>query len=177
MITGIVKNFEQSIKSSNHFELHLNPVIRRRRSYFKEQRILGVAKEHRVYHGRTTTRNRQACRCRNCCAWRMTEGDGQSSQRKHLSEYSNDAWASRVLIVINSEHGTLAKPSYHSVQQTCFERGEPCLKEVMCSVHNDASLIQFCRSTKWLHLKRYLSSYPGRMGERADGKTLSVRAQ
>ena len=36
------------------------------------------------------SRNGQASRCRHCCTSRMTEVDGQSLQRMHLSEYPND---------------------------------------------------------------------------------------
>ena len=57
-----------------------------------------VADEGLVNRRRTTLGNVQASRCRHCCASHMTEVDGHSSQRMHLSEYPKDAWASRVLI-------------------------------------------------------------------------------
>ena len=49
--------------------------------------IVGVAEVNRVNHWNTTSRNGQASRCRHCCASRMTEADGRSSHRRHLSEY------------------------------------------------------------------------------------------
>ena len=65
----------------------------------KEQWMVVVAEDDLVNHARTTPRNGQASRCRHCCASRMmTEVDEQSSQQMHLSEYPNDAWASRVLV-------------------------------------------------------------------------------
>ena len=57
-----------------------------------------VAEEDLVNHVRTTSRNEQASRYRHCCASRMIEVDGQSSQRMHLSEYPNEAWTSRALV-------------------------------------------------------------------------------
>ena len=58
-----------------------------------------VTEKDLVHHGMTTSRNGQASRCRHCCASLivMTEVDGQSSQQMHLSQFLNDAWASRVL--------------------------------------------------------------------------------
>ena len=73
-------------------------MIRCWRSYYKERRMVVVVKEDLVNHGRTTSRNGQASRCHHWCASRMTEVDGQSSQQMHLSEYLNDARASRVLL-------------------------------------------------------------------------------
>ena len=70
----------------------------RRRSLSKEMWMVVVAEEDLVNHVRTTPRNEQASRCRHCCASRMLVVDGQSSQRMHLSEHPNDAWASRVLV-------------------------------------------------------------------------------
>ena len=55
-------------------------------------------RKDRVNHGRTTSRNGRASRCRYCCSSRMTEVDGQSSQQMHLLECPNDAWMSRVLV-------------------------------------------------------------------------------
>ena len=64
----------------------------------EEQWVVVVAEKYLINHARTTPRNGQPCRCRHCCASRMTVVDGQSSQRRHLSEYLNDACASRVLV-------------------------------------------------------------------------------
>ena len=38
----------------------------------KEQWVVGVAEEDRTNHGRTTSENKHASRCRHCCALRMT---------------------------------------------------------------------------------------------------------
>ena len=73
-------------------------VIRCRRSFYKKQRMLVVAEEDLVNHEKSTSRNGQASRCRHCCTSPMTEADRQSSQQMHMSEYPNDAWASRVLV-------------------------------------------------------------------------------
>ena len=45
-----------------------------------------VAEEDLGNHGRTAARDGQASRCLHCCVSRITEVDGQSSQRMHLSE-------------------------------------------------------------------------------------------
>ena len=63
--------------------------------------MVGVTEEDHINHGRTTSRNGHASRCRHRCASQMTEADGQSSQWRHLSEYPSDAWASRVLIRVH----------------------------------------------------------------------------
>ena len=47
---------------------------------------------------KSTSKNGQASRRRHCCASRMTDVDGQPSQQRQLSEYPNDARASRVLV-------------------------------------------------------------------------------
>ena len=65
---------------------------------YKEKWVIVVIEEDQVNHERTTPRIGQASRCRHCCSSRITEVDGRSSQQMHLSEYTNDAWASRVLI-------------------------------------------------------------------------------
>ena len=58
----------------------------------KEQRMVVVAEEDLVSHGRTTSRKGQASQCRNCCASRMTYVDGhcgrcicRSAHRRLLS--------------------------------------------------------------------------------------------
>ena len=73
-------------------------MIRRRRSYDLEQWMVVVADEYHVIHGRTTSRNGQATYCRRCCASQTTKVDGRPLQRRWVSEYPNDAWASRVLV-------------------------------------------------------------------------------
>ena len=50
-----------------------------------EQWMVVVEEEDLQNHGRTTSRNGQACRCQHWCASRMTEVYGRSSQRMHLS--------------------------------------------------------------------------------------------
>ena len=60
-----------------------------------------VAEEDRANHRTTTSRNGQASQCSHCCTSRMTEVDGESSDRRHLSEYPNDAWASRISVIYN----------------------------------------------------------------------------
>ena len=60
-----------------------------------------IIEEDLVNHGRASSRNRQASRCRHCCASRMTQVTGQSLQWMHLSEYSSDVWASRVLVSLS----------------------------------------------------------------------------
>ena len=67
--------------------------------YYKQQWMVVVKKKDLINHGRTTSGNGQASRCRHCCASQVTEVDGQSSQRMHLSELPNKAWTSRVLVV------------------------------------------------------------------------------
>ena len=52
----------------------------------------------RVNQRRTTISNGQASRCRNWCATRKTEDHGQSSHRRRLSKYPQDAWSSRELV-------------------------------------------------------------------------------
>ena len=78
----------------------------RRRSYYKEQCMLGVP-EDRKNHERTS-RNGQESRCRLCCTLRMTEVDGRSSQRRHLSEYrqrrlgvTGISWYRFLVMIIN----------------------------------------------------------------------------
>ena len=61
-------------------------------------KLYNVAEEGHVNHRMTTLRNGQASRCRHCCASQTIEVDCQSSLRMHLSEYPNDAWASRELV-------------------------------------------------------------------------------
>ena len=56
-----------------------------------------MTEEDRIYHGRTTSRNGQASRCHYCCASWMAEVD-EPSQWWHLSESSNDGWASLILV-------------------------------------------------------------------------------
>ena len=70
------------------------------RPYLKEQWVVGlvVAHEDRVSQGRTTFGNGQTSLFRHCCASWTTEVDDQPSQRIHMSEYHNDAGASRILI-------------------------------------------------------------------------------
>ena len=46
-----------------------------------------------VNHGRTTSRNRQVIG-----AHTDDSGDGKSSKQMHMLEYTNDAWALRVLV-------------------------------------------------------------------------------
>ena len=46
-----------------------------------------VAEEDLINHGRATSKNGQASRCRHLCTSQMTEVDGQSSQRMHLLQY------------------------------------------------------------------------------------------
>ena len=69
------------------------------RSYSKELWMVVVAGEDLVNHGRTTSSNEQASWCHPCCASQMTELDRHSFQHMHLSEYPNDARASRVLVI------------------------------------------------------------------------------
>ena len=83
-------------------------MIRCRRSYYKKQQMVVITEKDLVNHGRKTSRKREAIWCRHCCASRMKEVDGQSSQQMHLSEQPNDAWASRVfvsLLVIKGRGG------------------------------------------------------------------------
>ena len=48
--------------------------IRCQRSYYREQRMVFVAEDERVSHGRATSNNGQASRCCHCCAsMRITE--------------------------------------------------------------------------------------------------------
>ena len=62
--------------------------IRCRRSHYKEQ---WMNSRRRGRPRKSWKDNGQASRCCNCYASRMTEVDGQSSQRTHLSEHPNDA--------------------------------------------------------------------------------------
>ena len=73
-------------------------MTRCRRSYNRAPRTEGVAAVDRVNRGRTTSRNGRAGRCHHCSALQRTGVNGRPSQRRHLSGYPNDAWASRVLI-------------------------------------------------------------------------------
>ena len=75
-------------------------MIRCRSSYYKEQWMVVVAEKDLVNHGRTTSTNGQANRCRRCCVLLMIEVHGRSSQRMHPSEYPNDAYASSVVRVL-----------------------------------------------------------------------------
>ena len=59
-------------------------MIRCQRAYDQEQRMVVIAQEDLINHRSTTSRNGQASRCRHCCASRMTEVNGQSSQQMHL---------------------------------------------------------------------------------------------
>ena len=60
--------------------------------------MVGIAGEGHLNHGRITSKNGRASRCRHCSTSRMTEVDGHSSQWMHLSEYTNYAWVSQVLV-------------------------------------------------------------------------------
>ena len=60
-------------------------MIHYRRSYYKEQWMVVVAEEDLVNHGRTTSRNGQANRCRNCCASRMTKSMSSHRSRTDAS--------------------------------------------------------------------------------------------
>ena len=72
-------------------------MIRCRKLYYKEKWMdIVFAYEHRVNRGRATG-------CRRCYTSRTTEVNGQPPQRRHLSEYPSDAWASRELVHLNLE--------------------------------------------------------------------------
>ena len=64
-----------------------------------KQEMVIVAEEDLVNHGGTTSRNGQASHCRHCCASQTTEAYGRQLQQRRLSEYSNDAWALRELVL------------------------------------------------------------------------------
>ena len=69
------------------------------RSYYNEQWMVFVAEEDFANHGRATSTNGQASRCRHCCASRITDVDGQSSQQMYLLVYpQRTTWASRVSV-------------------------------------------------------------------------------
>ena len=110
-VNGSVKYIWQQVNIlAGHQELSLSGItsyhglamstifIRCRKSYNKEQWMVVITEEDHVNHGRTPLRNGQASWCHHCCTSWMTEFDGQSSQQTLLSEYSNDAWASRELV-------------------------------------------------------------------------------
>ena len=71
--------------------------IVQRRSHYKEQWMVVVAEEDLVNHERTTSSNGQASRCRDCCASRMTEIDG-NRKGMHLSKYPQRRLGVMVLI-------------------------------------------------------------------------------
>ena len=57
-----------------------------------------VPEVDRISRERTTSRNGRTSRCHHCYALQRTGVDGRPSQRRHLSVFPNDAWASRVLL-------------------------------------------------------------------------------
>ena len=69
-----------------------------RRSYYRAPSTESVAEVDRTNRGRTASMNGRASRCHHCSALQRTCVDGRPSQRRHLSGYPNDAWASRALI-------------------------------------------------------------------------------
>ena len=53
----------------------------------------------RVNHRGTTLGNRQVSHCQYCCTSQTTKVYGRPLQRRRLSEYPNDAWSSRILVI------------------------------------------------------------------------------
>ena len=79
-----------------------------------QQWTVVVVEENLINHGRATSKNGQASRCRHCCASWMTQVNGQSLQQMRLSENPNDAWASRALVSCAHSGNRLPVLSRHS---------------------------------------------------------------
>ena len=72
---------QELLLSSYHGSAMSVVMMRCRRSYYKELRNVVFVEDDLVNHGRITSRNGHASRCRHCCASRLTEVSGQSPER------------------------------------------------------------------------------------------------
>ena len=75
-------------------------------SYHREKRMVGVAEEHRLNHGKITSRNAQASRCRHCCTFYTTMVAG----RKRLlyqttpGRHGNQSVNTKTITTIKKDH-------------------------------------------------------------------------